>query len=125
MPSDGWSLVMPSLNPSSKPTDFAAWVDRVKPELINPEANLNAFPMEANRDMLTLLVVVKEGLEAETHLHDIEKFLVLEGSCYIEMPTEKIFLNPGDYFSVPKFTTHTVVVTSDIPCKLIVQQIAA
>ena len=116
---------MPSLNPASKPSDFAAWVDRVKPEAINPEANLNAFPIEANRDMLTLFVVVKEGLEAETHLHDIEKFLVLEGSCCIEMPTEKIFLNAGDYFSVPKFTAHTVVVTSATPCKLIVQQIAA
>lgn len=125
MPADGWSLVMPPLNPASKPSDFAAWVDRVNPESIHPEANLNAFPIDANRDMLTLFVVLKEGLETETHLFDVEKFLVLEGSCYVEMHAEKVFLNPGDYFSVPKFTPHTVVVTSDTPCKLIVQQIAA
>jgi mannose-6-phosphate isomerase-like protein (cupin superfamily) len=125
MPADGWSLIMPPLSSASKPADFAAWVDRVRPEAIHPGINLNAIPLAADNDMLTLFVVLTEGLEEETHLFDIERFLVLEGSCYVELEHEKIYLNPGDFYNVKKYTTHKVVVTSDIPCKLIVQQLVA
>ncbi len=125
MPADGWSLVMPMLGPHSKPADFASWLDQVDPATIDPSLNLNAIPLEADEDKLTLFVVVRDGLEEETHLFDIERFLVLEGSCYVEMEDGKRYLQAGDYFSVPKFKTHTVVVTSEIPCKLIVQQVAA
>jgi mannose-6-phosphate isomerase-like protein (cupin superfamily) len=125
IPADGWSLIMPSLTPASKPENFASWLDRVKPTSINPEQNLNVIPLEADKAMLTLFVVVKEGLDEEVHLDSIERFLVLEGSCYIEMADETIYLSQGEYFSVPKFTPHKVIVTSEIPCKLIVQQVAA
>jgi mannose-6-phosphate isomerase-like protein (cupin superfamily) len=125
MPTDGWSLIVPPLSSASKPADFAAWVDRVKPEAIHPGINLNAIPLATDDGILTLYVVLTEGLEEETHLFDIERFLVLEGTCYVELDNEKIYLNPGDFYNVKKYTTHKVVVTSDIPCKLIVQQLAA
>lgn len=125
MPANGWSLIMPSLTAASTPENFASWIDRVKPASINPDQNLNVVPLEADKSMLTMFVVVKEGLDEEVHLDSIERFLVLEGSCYIEMAHETIYLSQGEYFSVPKFTPHKVIVTSEIPCKLIVQQVAA
>jgi mannose-6-phosphate isomerase-like protein (cupin superfamily) len=125
MPADGWNIIMPALSSVSSAADFEAWIGRINPDAIMPQNNLNVFPLDAAPHALTLFVVVKEQLEEEVHLDSIERFLVLEGTCVIELEDEKIYLKAGDYYSVPKFTPHTVVVTSDIPCKLIVQQVAA
>jgi mannose-6-phosphate isomerase-like protein (cupin superfamily) len=125
MPADGWGLIMPPLGQVSQADDFKPWVDAVDASKLDPAENLNVFPLDATRNMLTLFVVVRDRLDEEVHVDSIERFLVLEGSCVIEMGNESVQLQQGDFYSIPKFTPHTVIVTSATPCKLIVQQVAA
>lgn len=115
----------PYLNASSKSQDYAPWTERegIRP----PEQFDNVFviPVHADQDCRTLLVWVKQEIAGEVHLSEVEKFLVLEGTCMIDVEGTQYNLQAGDYMSIPKYRNHTVYVTSDYPCKLIVQQIAA
>jgi mannose-6-phosphate isomerase-like protein (cupin superfamily) len=116
---------VPYLNSRSKSADYASWVNR---DGIAPPAsfdNVFVLPLDANADCLTLLVWVKSEIAGEVHLDAVEKFLVLEGTCIIDVEGKQFPLQAGDYMSIPKFREHTVYVTSSTPCKLIVQQIAA
>jgi mannose-6-phosphate isomerase-like protein (cupin superfamily) len=123
--SDGWTIVMPSITATSRAVDFQSWLSRIGAADLEPSENLTAIPLDVNRDMTTLFVVIKELLEEEVHINVIERFLVLQGSCIVRMPKGDVVLNEGDYYCIPKFTPHTVIVTSQIACKLIVQQVAA
>lgn len=125
MPADGWGLVVPPLSPASQAADYQPWLKRVKADAIDPAQDLNVIPLDASPEALTLYIVAKGLVPEETHLDAIERFLVLEGTCYIAMNGEQHHLKAGDYFRIPKFTTHTIVVTSAVPCRLIAQQIAA
>jgi mannose-6-phosphate isomerase-like protein (cupin superfamily) len=125
MPADGWAIVMPSISAASQPADFQPWLDRIGAADLNPTENLTAVPLEVDKAMTTLFVVLNELLEEEVHLNAIERFLVLQGSCIVRMGERDVVLQEGDCYSIPKFTPHTVIVTSAIACKLIVQQVAA
>lgn len=115
----------PYLNSGSKAHDYAPWTERegIRP----PEQFDNVFviPVHADQDCRTLLVWVKKEIAGEVHLSEVEKFLVLEGTCMIDVEGTHYNLQAGDYMSIPKYRNHTVYVTSNHPCKLIVQQIAA
>ncbi len=115
----------PYLNSRSSSNDYAPWVNRAG--IAPPETFENVFvqPIDASPECLTLLVWVKSQIAGEVHLDAVEKFLVLEGTCMIDIEGEQFPLKAGDYMSIPKFKEHTVYVTSSTPCKLIVQQIAA
>ncbi|HEX2900176.1 MAG TPA: cupin domain-containing protein [Bacteroidia bacterium] len=115
----------PYLNSQSSSTDYDPWVKR--DGIAPPDSFDNVFvqPLDANPECLTLLVWVKKEIAGEVHLDAVEKFLVLEGTCMIDVEGEQFALKAGDYMSIPKFREHTVYVTSSTPCKLIVQQIAA
>jgi mannose-6-phosphate isomerase-like protein (cupin superfamily) len=116
---------LPYLHSHSKATDYAPWLNR--DGIAPPDSFDNVFvlPLDANPDCLTLLVWVKSQIAGEVHLDAVEKFLVLEGTCMIDVEGNQFPLQAGDYMSIPKFREHTVYVTSSTPCKLIVQQIAA
>jgi mannose-6-phosphate isomerase-like protein (cupin superfamily) len=115
----------PFLHGKSRREDYDLWVNR---EGISPPEvydNLFVQPLDANAEYMTLLVWVKKEIGGEVHLDAVEKFLVLEGTCMIDIEGSQFSLQAGDYMSIPKFKEHTVYVTSETPCKLIVQQIAA
>ena len=115
----------PVLHAGSVATDFAMWVDR--PEMVRPAdaEDIHVIPFADNSDGLSAVVWLVTGSPEETHTHCVEKFLILEGSCHIEFPGKVIVLNPGDVFSIPLHTPHTVKVTSTVPCKILLQRIAA
>ena len=48
----------------------------------------------------------------------------MEGTCTITIEDEIHQLVPGNVLSIPLYKNHTVVVTSEIPCKVILQRIA-
>ena len=73
----------------------------------------------------TAIVWIKEYAPQEVHDHEFEKFLVVEGSCNIIVEDKIHTLIPGDYFAIPLHKKHLVEVTSIIPCKVILQRIAA
>jgi mannose-6-phosphate isomerase-like protein (cupin superfamily) len=59
------------------------------------------------------------------HDNEFEKFLILEGSCTITIEEEAHHLVPGDYLAIPLHKSHQVTITSEIPCKIILQRVAA
>ncbi len=59
------------------------------------------------------------------HTHELEKFLILEGTCDITIEDEVYSLKAGDFLSIPLYNKHDVKVTSLNPCKAILQRIAA
>ncbi|MEY3441755.1 MAG: hypothetical protein RLZZ519_36, partial [Bacteroidota bacterium] len=115
----------PFLNSNSKASDFESWIGRVAMPSDEDFEELFVKPLDTDADCLTMFVCVKHEIAPETHLDSIEKFLVLEGTCKIDIEGEIFYLQAGDYLSIPKFKEHTVYVTSSMPCRLIVQQIAA
>jgi mannose-6-phosphate isomerase-like protein (cupin superfamily) len=115
----------PFLNTQSTAADFEAWVSQEGMEPPQEYENLHVVPIDGNPDGLTMVVWVKSYIAEEVHLDSVEKFLVLEGACTIDVEGETYSLKKGDFMSIPKFMRHTVHVTSEIPCKLIVQQVAA
>lgn len=115
----------PVIHPASRLADFAPWIDR--PDMVRPSDAGDIFfiPFASNSDGETALVWLVSGSPEETHTDRIEKFLIVEGSCHILFGNTVHALRAGDVFSIPLHTPHTVKVTSAIPCKIILQRIAA
>ena len=76
-------------------------------------------------EVTTAIVWIKDMAPPETHTNEIEKFLIVEGSCEIIVEKEVYQLVSGDFFAIPLYKSHMVKVTSDIPCKIILQRVAA
>lgn len=115
----------PIIHAGSVVADFAPWVDRS--EMVRPAdaEDIYFIPFADNSDGLSAVVWLVNGSPEETHTQCVEKFLIVEGSCNIEFQDKVNVLRAGDVFSVPLHTPHTVKVTSTIPCKIILQRIAA
>ena len=118
------STVPPVLHESSAIEDYAPWLNRT--DMIVPDdddifAKIIGYTPEA----ITAIVWIKEYAPHEIHDHEFEKFLIVEGTCNIIVEDTVHALIPGDYFAIPLHKNHLVKVTSAIPCKVILQRIAA
>ncbi len=115
----------PVLHPGSMAADFTAWIEQ--PHMVRPADAGDVFfiPFADNVDGLSAVVWLASGAPEETHAQCVEKFLILEGSCRIEFPDRVHVLDEGDVLSIPLHTPHTVKVTSALPCKILLQRIAA
>lgn len=115
----------PILHPASKVSDYARWIER--PEMVEDPTNENIFfvPFASNEDGMSALVWMRQGAEEETHTDCLEKFLIIEGTCEIIFNGRAHALRAGDYMSIPMHIPHSVKVTSEIPCRIIIQRIAA
>lgn len=115
----------PILHPASKAADYARWIDQ--PQMVEDPANEDTFfvPFAMNEEALTALVWMRKGAAVETHTDCIEKFLILEGTCNIIIGDTVNPMRAGDYMRIPMHVPHSVVVTSDITCRIIVQRVAA
>lgn len=113
------------LSAASTPQDYLTWSE--DPSIHPPDEYDNIFftPLHNSDRGLTVMVWMKKGAEPEIHTDCIEKFLILEGSCDITVEGEVHSLAPGDYLSVPLFKNHWVSVTSEQPCKILLQRLAA
>jgi mannose-6-phosphate isomerase-like protein (cupin superfamily) len=116
---------VPTLHPDSKLIDFKPWLDR--PDLQAPADYNEGYVsiVSQERDKTTALVWLRYGAPPETHTIDHEKFLIAEGTCDITIGTTVHSLKAGDYLSIPLHVSHHVMVTSKIPCKIILQRVAA
>jgi len=115
----------PMLDKNSKIIDFRQWLDR--PDMVPPK-NYGAMFVKFiahEPEKLTALVWLRDGAPDETHTDEYEKFLIVEGTCNITIGDTIHELYPGDYLSIPLHINHRVKVTSPIPCKIILQRIAA
>ncbi|HEX3038862.1 MAG TPA: cupin domain-containing protein, partial [Caproiciproducens sp.] len=62
-----------------------------------------------NGQMLNVVQVAHRTLDFHVHEGSDELFYVMEGSFSLELEDEKIKMNPGDLFIVPKGTKHRPV----------------
>jgi mannose-6-phosphate isomerase-like protein (cupin superfamily) len=115
----------PILNDNAKISDFAEWLNRK--DMITPEEaeDIEIKIIGHQPKAMTAIVWIKKETPYEVHDHEYEKFLILEGTCDIITDTKIYSMVPGDYFSIPLHLGHTIKVTSKIPCKVILQRIAA
>lgn len=113
------------LNENSKPSDFAEWINRA--DMTAPENFEEIFvKLIAHTPQATTGIVwIKNMAPHEVHHDEHEKFLILEGTCDIVVGDTVHKLVPGDYFQIPLHAGHRVEVTSDVPCKVILQRVAA
>ena len=114
----------PLLNVKSKLADYTEWLNRndmVSPGTEDIFAKIIGYTAEAT----TAIIWLKDYTPPEVHSNEYERFLIAEGTCDITVGDEVNRLVPGDYFAIPLHKSHFVKVTSAIPCKIILQRIAA
>ena len=115
----------PTLTPNSTVADFALWLNRSDMVLPADAEAIHAKIIGATPEATTAIVWLTGITENEIHHDEYERFLIIEGSCEITAGEEVHRLTAGDYYAVPLHTRHMVKVTSALPCKVILQRLAA
>ncbi|CAN5414399.1 hypothetical protein BH11BAC3_BH11BAC3_33070 [soil metagenome] len=115
----------PDLHDKITKADFAEWLNR--PDMVLPEnfKDVYAKIIGYTPQVTTAIVWLKDVAPQEVHHDEHEKFFVLEGTCELTINNEVFQLNPGDYLAIPLHVSHSVRVTSIVPCKVILQRAAA
>jgi mannose-6-phosphate isomerase-like protein (cupin superfamily) len=115
----------PVLTESSSIADFEPWLNQE--DLQHPDEQEDIFVkiIGYSQQATTAIVWIKDMKYSEVHDDELESFLIVEGSCDVVLGEEIRSLRPGDYLAIPLHTPHTIKVTSDIPCKAILQRLAA
>ena len=116
--------VPPLLSENSTVADYHQWLNR--PDMVSADtedvfAKIIGYTPEAT----TAIVWLKDYAPHEVHDNEYERFLIVEGTCDIIVEDEINQLVPGDYFAIPLHKKHMIKVTSSIPCKVILQRVAA
>lgn len=115
----------PVLQKHSKVADYAEWLNRQDLERPQDMDAMYARIIAHEPEKLTAIVWLRFGAPGEIHTNEFESFLIVEGTCIITIGAEEHRLKAGDYLSIPLHMSHHVTVTSPIPCKIILQRIAA
>lgn len=115
----------PVLDAGSTLADYATWLDNEQFKLEEPLQEVQARIIGYSPHMTTAIVWLERGAPPETHTDELERFLIVEGTCNIMVGDEDNHLKAGDFFSIPLHRSHQVIVTSQQPCKVILQRIAA
>lgn len=115
----------PALNSNSTIADFAEWLNR--PDMVLPDDSNSIYAKIIGHTphLSTAIVWVKDMTPQEVHYDEYERFLIVEGTCIISIGDKAYNLSSGDYLTIPLFENHFVKVTSSIPCKVILQRMAA
>lgn len=117
--------VPPVLHNESVIEDYAFWLNNEAAILPDNFTNLHARIIGHTPEVTTAIVWIKEYTPPEVHRNELERFLIVEGTCEIVIGNEVHSLVPGDVLNIPLHIQHRVTVTSDVPCKAILQRIAA
>lgn len=114
----------PELQIGAKIGDYAEWLNR--PDMVLPSwvEDVYAKIIGYTPQAITAIVWIREMAPEEVHDNEYEKFLIVEGTCDISVDGDVHHLVPGDYMAIPLHKNHVVKVTSDVPCKVILQRVA-
>ncbi|MEO6548803.1 MAG: cupin domain-containing protein [Ferruginibacter sp.] len=115
----------PELNEHSSLDDYSEWLQRSDMYLPSDFRDLHAKIIGYTPKAITAIVWIKQQAPQEQHDNELERFLIVEGTCNIVVEQNVYSLKPGDYFAIPLHKTHHVEITSSIPCKVILQRLAA
>jgi mannose-6-phosphate isomerase-like protein (cupin superfamily) len=119
------ATIPPVLNEKSELNDYASWLNRDDMVMPNDAEDIFAKIIGSIPGTTTAIVWIERDTPAEVHNDEFEKFLIAEGTCDIIVENEIHHLVPGDFFAIPLHKSHVVKVTSEIPCKVILQRVAA
>jgi mannose-6-phosphate isomerase-like protein (cupin superfamily) len=112
------------LSVDSKISDYAQWLNR--PDMVPSYDDDIFLKIIGNTPQATTAIVwITTMAPDEVHHDEHESFLIVEGTCDITIGDKVHQLVPGDYLSIPLHADHFVKVTSDIPCKVILERRAA
>jgi len=117
--------VPPLLNENSVPDDYLKWLNRADMAMPPEFDEVFAKILSYSETVITAIVWITNMAPQEVHDHEYEKFLILEGTCDIYIADEVHHLKAGDFLTIPLHKEHHVKVTSAIPCKVILQRVAA
>jgi mannose-6-phosphate isomerase-like protein (cupin superfamily) len=113
----------PVLTQRSRASDYDKWLSHKDAVLPAGADGIYARIIGYTPVATTAILWIKEQTEQELHHDEYERFLILEGSCQIKVGEKEHTLSAGDFFDIPLHTPHQVFVTSDIPCKAILQRL--
>ncbi|GAB4249593.1 MAG: cupin domain-containing protein [Vicingaceae bacterium] len=91
-------------------------------EKMQPDTTFeNVFVKKITTDSLSTAFViwVKKKVPPHYHAKHTENIYVLEGSAEMVIGEQTHLIKKGDYFIIPKGTAHSVIVTSEIPLKIL------
>ena len=117
--------IPPIINKASLISDFAFWLNREDMVLSDDFEEIEVKLIGYQPEMMTAIVWIKNQAPYEVHDDVYEKFLVVEGSCDIVTDAGVHSLVAGQCLTLPLNLGHTVKVTSTVPCKVILQRVAA
>jgi mannose-6-phosphate isomerase-like protein (cupin superfamily) len=115
----------PLLSKLSKPADFQPWLDRSDMTIPADFKDMHARIIGQDEKAFTAILWMEGATPYEVHKAEFENFLILEGSCTIQMKDQEYPLVAGDYFQIPLHAGHVIQITSAMPCKVILQRVAA
>ena len=115
----------PVLNENSTISDYKQWINREDIKLPDNFKDFHAQIIGFTPEVTTAIIWIKTMAPDEIHNHELEKFLILEGTCDLNIEGEVFPFKAGDYLSIPLYKKHSLTITSSIPCKAILQRIAA
>ncbi|MEP6594487.1 MAG: cupin domain-containing protein [Ginsengibacter sp.] len=115
----------PILNKDSKIADYEEWISQADSKFPQDFKDFHAKIIGYTPEVTTAIVWIKDMAPQEVHDREFEKFLILEGTCTITIEEDAYHLVTGDVLSIPLYKKHDVKITSAIPCKVILQRVAA
>lgn len=115
----------PLLHADSQIKDFEEWLTREDMLAPSEQEDVYARIIGNTSKVTTAIIWIKNMAPAEVHTNELEKFLIVEGTCEIIIEEDVYQLAPGDFLSIPLYKSHSVKVTSVKPCKVILQRCAA
>jgi mannose-6-phosphate isomerase-like protein (cupin superfamily) len=115
----------PTLNENSKLEDYREWVNRKDMFAPLDFEEIHVKIIGFSPEVTSAIVWIKNMAPEEVHDTEYEKFLIIEGTCDITIGEKVHQLIAGDYLSIPLHVDHHIKVTSSVPCKVILQRIAA
>lgn len=116
---------IPVLNADSKISDYEQWLNREEMTLPDDFQNIYAKIIGYTPQMVSAIAWLKDVTLQEVHEHELEKFLIVEGSCEMSFLDKHYSLKAGDYLEIPLKAQHTLTITPGVICKVILQRTAA
>ncbi|MEP7257274.1 MAG: cupin domain-containing protein [Flavitalea sp.] len=112
----------PLLHEESAISDYNYWLTR-EDCLHTPEVDEMYIKIIGKTPQITTAIVWMQQMRTEMHQHEIEQFLIIEGTCQVMIGANARQLKPGDVMIIAPGQRHEARTTSSIPCKVILQRI--
>jgi mannose-6-phosphate isomerase-like protein (cupin superfamily) len=112
----GLQLKPPSVNETSKLSDYNFWLNSV---LATEFDEMHMEVIHQSELETTVIAWVKNGESVHTHEEYAERFLIAEGSCTATIGGVTADYTVGEYIEFPLHVPHSYTVTSECPMKVV------